>query len=269
MRPDKLAQGRRALHPLGRLTGARGPRPTRSPCPTGTRSSTRPAALTWERDAPALQRAGARPPRRGRRAGRWGRDHVPQPPLLHRGDDGLREARRGRALPQHRLRRAAARGRDGAREAHGADLRPGVHRSALRRCQGWLRRFVAWEEKSRGRRDDGRAADLGCPRRGPRAALRAGPLHHPHLRHHRHAEGRAAQRARGPERPRGAVLEDPAPLRGDGDDRRAPLPLLGLPALHAQPADRRDDGPAAEASTRRTRCGRSPSTGPGSSPSSR
>ena len=99
--------------------------------------------------------------------------------------------------------------------------------------------------------------------------VRAGPLHHPHLRHDRHAEGRPAQRARGPERPGGAVLEDPAPLRGDGDDRRAPLPLLGLPALHAQPADRRRRWSCARSSIRRTRCGRSPSTAPGSSRSCR
>ena len=38
--------------------------------------------------------------------GRRRRDHVPQPPRLHRGDRRRVEARRGRALPEHRVRRA-------------------------------------------------------------------------------------------------------------------------------------------------------------------
>jgi hypothetical protein len=47
---------------------------------------------------------------------------VPQPPLLHRGDDGLLEARRGRPISQHRLRRPPARGCDRARAPGGPDL---------------------------------------------------------------------------------------------------------------------------------------------------
>ena len=53
---------------------------------------------------------------RGRPRGRRRRGHVPQPPRLHRGDRRAVEARRRRALPQHRLRRPAARrGRASAR----------------------------------------------------------------------------------------------------------------------------------------------------------
>ena len=114
--------------------------------------------------------------------------------------------------------------------------------------KGGLRRYVAWEDEV-DEVDETTVEELisSAARRRPRGALRARPLHHPHLRHDRNPEGRPAQPARGPGRPRGAVLEDPAALRRDGDDRRAPLPLLGLPALHAQPADRR----------RRWSCGRS------------
>ena len=67
------------------------------------------------------------------RRGRRRRDHVPQPPRLRRGDGRRREARRGRPLPQHGLRRTAAhRGRQ-AREPEGADLRRGVRAACSRR----------------------------------------------------------------------------------------------------------------------------------------
>ena len=265
IRPDKLAQDRRALLPLGRLSGARRPPRMRSAYPDGSRSSTRPApspGSETHRRSNALARA-------LRDEGIEMGDGVAIMCRNHRyfieATMACAEARRRRALPQHRLRRAAAGGRDRAREARGADLRPGVHRSALRR-----RRRAAPLRRLGGRSEGTDETTLeqlisGVARRGPRAALRARPLHHPHLRHDRHPEGRPAQPARGPGLPGGAVLEDPAPLRRDGDDRRAPVPLLGLPALHAQPADRGDDGPAAAASTRRTRCGRPPSTAPGSS----
>ena len=53
----------------------------------------------------------------GDQGGRRRGDHVPQPPRLHRVDRGRVEARRGRALPQHRLRRSAAHRGGQAREA--------------------------------------------------------------------------------------------------------------------------------------------------------
>ena len=268
-RPDppdpagQARQDRRALLPARRLSGARRRRECDQRAGPG-RDHRRGRLPHLGADAPALERAGARTARRGRRDGGRGRDLVPQPSLLHRGDDGLRQARRSRALPQHRLRGTAAGRRSRAGEARCADLRPGVHRSALRRRRlGTPLRRLGGEGGDR--RNHARAVDLEVSRRGPRASLRAWPLHHPHLRHDGHTQGRPAQRAGGPRLPGGAVLEDPAPLRRDGDDRRAPVPLLGVPALHAEPADRGDDGLDDRSSTRRTRCGPQPSTGQGSS----
>ena len=74
---------------------------------------------------------------RGRRdrGGRRRRDHVPQPPRLDRRGPGLLEARRQRAVPQHRVLRPAADRRGQAREAEGGRLRPGVRRGAQGRRQ--------------------------------------------------------------------------------------------------------------------------------------
>ena len=67
--------------------------------------------------------------RRRHQGGRRRGHHVPQPPRLRRGHGG-RQARRPRALPQHRVRGPAAhRGRE-AREAAGDHLRRGVRRPA-------------------------------------------------------------------------------------------------------------------------------------------
>ena len=63
-------------------------------------------SLTFEQAAPPLQRARPRLRGDGDRLRRRGRDHVPQPPRLRRGDPGRRQARRQRALPQHDVRRA-------------------------------------------------------------------------------------------------------------------------------------------------------------------
>ncbi len=63
-------------------------------------------------------------------AGRRRRDHVPQPPRLDRLRGRLPQARRERAVPQHRvLRPAADRGRQ-EREAEGGHLRPRVRGGA-------------------------------------------------------------------------------------------------------------------------------------------
>ena len=62
----------------------------------------------------------------------------------------LLEARRPRAVPQHRVLRAAARRRGQAREAEGDHLRPGVRRGA--RDAGQRRkRYIAWHEPGDGR----------------------------------------------------------------------------------------------------------------------
>ena len=65
MRPDKLGQGRGALHPLGRLTGAR-VRGQRDHPPGRHRDHRRGRGAHLGGDAPALERARPRPPRRGR-----------------------------------------------------------------------------------------------------------------------------------------------------------------------------------------------------------
>ena len=65
--------------------------------------------LTWrevhERSNAIARGLAAAGVARGRRG-----DPVPQPPRLRRGDAGLHEARRRRAVPQHDVRRAADRG---------------------------------------------------------------------------------------------------------------------------------------------------------------
>ena len=76
----------------------------------------------------AHQRARARAPRGRHRRGRQRGDHVPQPPRLHRRLRRVLEARRQRAVPQHRVLRPAAHRRGQARGAQGADLRPRVRR---------------------------------------------------------------------------------------------------------------------------------------------
>ena len=75
--------------------------------------------------ARAAQDAGIGP---GRRRG----DHVPQPPRLHRGRRRVLQARRQRAVPQHRVLQAAADRRARARGPRGARLRRGVRRAARR-----------------------------------------------------------------------------------------------------------------------------------------
>ena len=120
----------------------------------------------------------------------------------------------------------------------------------LSEVPGGLRRYVAWEDEvDEDRRDDRRGADLRRPREDlepptSRAATSSSPRGPPERRRAPSAASRRAERARG------AVLQDPPALRRDGDDRRAPLPLLGLPALHAQPAHGGHHGAAAAVRSR-------------------
>ena len=186
------------------------------------------------RGARAHERARERVARRRPGRGRRHRDHVPQPPRLHRGHRGGLEDRRARPLPEHRVRGPAAhRGRP-AREADGDRLRPGVHRAARGRGQApqalhrlGRRRLAA--------RSHARGADRVGRHRGAGAARRARPRRDPHLRHDRHAQGRVAQAAGRPQPGDRAPVAHPAEGRRAHDDRRAALPLVGLRALHARP----------------------------------
>ncbi len=158
--------------------------------------------------------------------------------------------------------RSPARRGDGAREHHRPDLRRGVRRPAWTTAAD-VRRFVAWSDG--GARDPtARGADRG-PRRRAGSARPAGerPLHHPHLGHDGHAQGRPARLARGAYAARRLPLQDPAARGRDRGHLRAPLPLLGLQPLRARPAARGDDGAAAALRPRGCAAPRSPSTGPG------
>ena len=263
VQPEDAGRGRRDPADAPRQAGAgrsaswlAGARPRRPGSPAAAithpdeRDGDRRGRLAdLRRDAPALERAGAGA-RRARASGRaTGRDHGPQPPRLHRRDPGRLEARRQRALHEHGVRGPAARRRDRARGARGADLRRGVLRAARRGEARTTQRFVSWQ---RGRR---RAADptidaadrVEPTTRDLEPARRAEPVHHPHLGHDRDAEGRAARRsptrsARWRRCSRGSRCR-----RGEtNDDRRAALPLLGLRPLHARALAQLDLRPAAQ-----------------------
>ncbi len=191
-RPDKAARALRSFLRLGldarrRLHDARDPPAERA----GDHRRARHADV--RRGPRAHQRARQRLARRRPRRGRRHRDHVPQPPRLHRGDRRGVEDRRPRPLPEHRLRRPAAhRGRP-AREAGRDRLRPGVRRAARGRGQApqalhrlGRRRLPA--------RPHARGADRVGRHRGTRASRRARPRRDPHVGYHGHAEGRLAQR---------------------------------------------------------------------------
>ena len=176
-------------------------------------------SLTWERThrrSNALARA---LPGRGRREG----DGVAVMCRNHRCfiEATMACAKLGAVapLPEHGLRRPAARRRGRARGARGADLRRGVRRAARRgaRRAGSLQRFVAWA----GRRttsddptlDELIASDGDCDLDPPAESSRfviltSGTTGTP----------KGAQRGQ-PDSARpagGAVLEDPAAARRDG-----------------------------------------------------
>ncbi len=112
------------------------------------------------RGAPAHERARPRDARRGDRRRRRRRDHVPQPPRLHRGDGRLFEARRQRAVPEHGLRRPADHRRDASREPAGADLRRGLRQtSSATAARGASASSPGREPGERSRRSAARGAD--------------------------------------------------------------------------------------------------------------
>ena len=169
------------------------------------------------RGPPPLQRARPGPCRRGRGGGRRGRDHVPQPPRLRRGDARDLEAGRQRPVHEHGLRRAAAGRRGRARGARGADLRRASSRRLLEQASrgGQGDRAAALRRLDRRRRRggadrDARRADRGERRQRPRSPRRVEPVRDPDLGHDGDAEGRAARPARHARPARRAVLEDPA-----------------------------------------------------------
>ena len=153
-RPDRLLRTAVALVRWGPTPAAGYTRLAAALPRRDRRSSTSSGTLTFreihERTnalAHALADAGIE---RGRRR----RDHVPQPPRLHRGGRRLLEARRQRAVPQHRLLRPAADRRRRAREARGAHLRRGVRRGSSPSAGASRKRYIAWhepDERVRGR----------------------------------------------------------------------------------------------------------------------
>ncbi len=193
--PRQGAADRLDLPALGRLAGDRR-RHRRDPPPARDRGDRRTRLAHLGAAAPPLQRA--RPLLRAARdrPRRRGRDHVPQPPRLPRGDAGGGQARRQRALPEHDVRRPAAGRGDAPRGAEGAGLRRGVRRPARggRRGRAPDRRL---DRRRRGRSGaDARAADRRRRRRRPQAAAGQAALRDPHLGHDRDAEGRPALQPR-------------------------------------------------------------------------
>ena len=201
IRPYSPADPGRAGHDAARGWGtgpAGGFARWRCAGPTRSGSIDELGPLTFGEIAPAQQRAGPRARRARGRRGRRGRGDVPQPPRLRRRHRRRRQARRRHALPQHRLRRPAAGRRARARAARawsihdeeftgllaGADVdAPGAGLDRRRRPPTGL--------------DDPRVADrrrtpttTSTPPDAPR------PDRDPDLGHHRHAQGRPAQRGR-------------------------------------------------------------------------
>ena len=167
-------------------------------------------SLTFERGAPALERARPRLRGDGDRLRRRRRDHVPQPPRLHRGDAGGGQARRQRPLPEHDVRRAAAGRGDPPRGAEGARLRRGVRGPARRASTTSVPRVVAWSRR-RGRGADARRADRRRRRLRPRSPRPTSPRFvDPHLGDDRDAEGRPALEPGRAAGDGGAHRQDPA-----------------------------------------------------------
>ena len=132
------------------------------------------------------------------------------------------EARRRRALPQHRVRGPQLT-EVVEREKPVALIYDEEFTELLADAAERRKRFVAWHDSDAARRSDARRADRdGRPRRR-RAARPRGPHDDPHLGHDRHAEGRVA-REPAVARPGGvAAVEDPAPARARPTLVAAPL----------------------------------------------
>ena len=171
------------------------------------------------------------------------------------------EARRRRAVPQHRLRRPAAGRRRRAREARGDRLRRGVRGRPRARPAAGASGFVAWHDepgaasaptaRSTTSSRDGDRADLSPPAEpGKAIILTSGTTGTP-----KGARAlAAAARSTRPPRCSRAI-----PLQGarEDDDRRAAVPRLGLRALHARAEPRLDASCCGASSTPRPPC-RSP-----------
>ena len=134
----------------------------------------------------AHERAGARARRRRRQGGRRRGDHVPQPPLLRRGDRRGLEARGRRPLPEHGLCRPAADRGGQAREAGRDRLRRGV-RGAARGGRQAAQAVRGLARLGRHERPHARRPPRRTRQRGPAAAGARGQGRDPHERHHRHA----------------------------------------------------------------------------------
>ena len=146
-------------------------------------------------DPGADELARPRDGRRRRQRGRQRRDHGPQPPRVRGGGRGVLEARGARAVPQHVVLRPAAGRRGRAREAEGDHLRRGVRRGPGRRRPPPQALHLVGGARGGDQGPDARGADRARRPGERRAAPGAGQGDHPHLRHHRHAQGRLAQPA--------------------------------------------------------------------------
>ncbi len=109
-----------------------------------------------------------------------------------------------------------------------------------------MRRFVAWEERDG--TDEVTLEQLISGSHGDDLDPPPDPARYIILTSGTTGTPKGAQRSQpeGLRRARCPALQDPEALARDRDDRGAPLPLLGLPALHPQPAHGRDDGAAPE-----------------------
>ena len=167
---------------------------------------------------------------------------------------------RRRALPEHRLRRAAADRGGGAREAGGDHLRRGVRRAARGRRQAAqaLRRLARLGEPARphARRADRRRRPR---RRGPARRARAARSSSPAAPPARPRAPRAATRSRST-RPCRCCRRSRCTTRQTDPHRRAAVPLLGLRPLHARAAPRLDLRAAAQVRPRGTAWPRSART---------
>ena len=245
IRPDKLARVARELVRWG-ASPAAGHRRRRGHPRRRDDDRGRARRDHLRRGPPPVERARPRTRRRRHRAGRRRRDDGPQPPRVRPRDAGSREAGRQRALHEHGLLRPAARRRGRARGARRDHLRRGVRR-APRRGEGGPAPLRLLDRRRRlDRRHPDRRADRFRRRRRPEAAGRVEPLHHPHLGHHRDAEGRSARPAGHAQPAGGDVLADPAAGGGEDGDRGAAVPLLGLRPLQPRAGAELDLRPAAQ-----------------------
>ena len=224
------------------------------------------------RDAPPHERARARVERRRDRRGRRRRDPLPQPPRVRRGARRLLEARRPRAVSQHRVPGAASSPRSASassrarssttrssppldrrrRRAAAGATSPGRTAAARRRAPT-LEPLIERGDPARRRRRP--------PTKGRIVILTSGTTGTPKGANRKQPETLDPVAA--------LLVEDPAARARAHADRRAALSLLGPGAPHARRSGCRRRSSCAGASTPRTRCARSTSTARRRSSSSR